>query len=73
MTHRKVIEMSLELMLKGIFIFFIFIILITLTWQFYEIKVFGELRPDIFHTIVALILAVSLTLNVIIVEVIKKQ
>lgn len=41
-------------------------LVISYTWRFYEVTVYGEARPDMFDSTIAVILSVSLTLNVFI-------
>ncbi|MNW50071.1 hypothetical protein D3C74_275110 [compost metagenome] len=39
-------------------------LVIAYTWRFYEVWMYGEVMPDMFDSIIAFILSVSLTLNV---------
>lgn len=62
----------MELFLKGLIIFGVTLMLITLVWQVYELIAFKELRPDNFHTFIAVALALSITINFMFMEVTKK-
>ncbi|MBX0320284.1 type II toxin-antitoxin system HicB family antitoxin [Shouchella clausii] len=54
-----------KLVLLAVGLFVLFATTITYTWRWYEMATFGEVTPDIFHTWIAIILSMSLTLNAI--------
>lgn len=54
----------MALALKNILIYLTIYFVIMLTWQGYEWIRFNEVKPDIFHSIVCVILSISLTVNI---------
>jgi len=62
--------------MRGTFYFILntslFFILITLIWQTYERYKYGEIRPDMFDSLIAVALSISLTCNVHLFDEIKK-
>lgn len=49
---------------RSLILFGLFYLVIGLSWQQYEIFIYGEIKEDIFDSIIAAILAMSLTCNV---------
>lgn len=56
---------------KVMLLFALFAIIITSAWKWYEIAAYGEVRPDSFDSIIALILSASLTVNVMLYRFLK--
>lgn len=50
--------------LKWLGVYIVFMILITLVWQLYELFVYNEIKPDAFDTVITAVLSASLTNNI---------
>jgi hypothetical protein len=60
-------------LVKFIVLYTIFGVVITYSWQLYEKIAFGKITPDMFDSVIAVILALSLTVNVFLVHFIIKN
>lgn len=63
----------MKMYLKVVVLYLLFAYAITYLWRWYEIKAFGEVQPDPFHTIIAIVMALSLTANVMLYGFLKKK
>lgn len=54
-------------------IYILIMLIITVFWQGYELYAFGELRPDVFHSIITVGFSASLTINYYFVKYIKED
>ena len=59
--------------LKVSILYIILYLAITYSWRLYEIYKYGEPTPDYFHTLIATILCVSLTINVVLIRFLKES
>ena len=50
--------------MKYVVLYYVVGAVITLSWQAYEKQVYGNVTPDIFDSIIAVILTISIVLNV---------
>lgn len=58
---------------RSILLFILFYLIITFAWKLYELITFGKVTPDIFDSIIALILSLSLLINVMLVKIIRED
>lgn len=59
--------------IKMALLYIIFYLSITCIWRFYETWKFGYPTPDIFHSLIAFILSVSLVMNVFLYRVLANK
>lgn len=63
----------LLIIFKAIGLYMFFGLTITFSWRWYEIKTIGEIQPDPFHSVIAMLTALSLMLNVILIGIARKK
>lgn len=57
----------------GSVLYIVFYLIIYYVWGLYELKTVGEVQPNLFDTVIATVLSISLAVNVMLLYVIKSH